>query len=781
MKRLLGLLLCVLFVSACEDPVSEKPLSAAERIGEVRAILTKYSGTSANLEYKSKLGSIKLPDGTVTDFNGASKYLLRKAANLEAITKARYGDKYATKYLTYAHHALLQETSAIFADAHSSLSLIAVGFWDSMMGISLPGRAAVSTTGISAVERKGDRLVVKSLFPMFQGKTLGIDVGDEIVKINGMSPFDYVNKVIARHRNLGNPTSNFAGLGSRVFTRFSLQTELPVPGEELSVEVASYDYDVSESGADAVGKATAENSSAEAKTKKKAKKSNVAGEAEVNSVASAPSVKTKKVTLSFYEMDYSEFKFEIANATGGDREALLAGNFEKLSASKPVVIKMSHVEGGGEPQYFQFKDPTGRMLSQRKFAILENKRQKAKWNEGKGATYQHLLNDGWSFNFFDRLDFLDQSEAKLALEGGFFDQEPTALERWQQVASFPANYTVVPGASTFPAIIYGADDVNGFHASNGIESTKLKRSAKPGKIQIGAIWIESFSPESRLDDLSMRYELDSTIAQMYRNGVRHIVVDTIDNPGGSLALVTTILQAFSMEPINYHRFALGLNDQWIPEFEKTAKYSTDLVERKRAQALVSRLKGDREKGLRVSHPIPWKDITGDELMQLPSNLAKNEFNEIQFYVLVSSMNASCGDIFPDGLKETMKHLPPEQRRIHIIGEQTMGAGGNVVGYSNATPLNHGNIRMTESILIRDDNSGLENNGTKADVAVDWSKYTDPVGGVRSSALLMLPVHYRPGVTALAYLDCVDETTLASAANPGKGGRVNKENPPAKKS
>jgi C-terminal processing protease CtpA/Prc len=52
----------------------------------------------------------------------------------------------------------------------------------------------------------------------------------------------------------------------------------------------------------------------------------------------------------------------------------------------------------------------------------------------------------------------------------------------------------------------------------------------------------------------------------------------------------------------------------------------------------------------------------------------------------------------------------------------MGAGGNVVGYSQA-PNSHFDVRQTESLIVRKDGSYIENVGVTPDVVVPVANYT----------------------------------------------------------
>ncbi len=193
-------------------------------------------------------------------------------------------------------------------------------------------------------------------------------------------------------------------------------------------------------------------------------------------------------------------------------------------------------------------------------------------------------------------------------------------------------------------------------------------------------------------------------------GVSNIIVDTIDNPGGSLSLLAKVSQAFSDKPIHQANMRFGLNDNWLLELQQGSLSGSD-EQRERSRRLYEKLRAEKNQGKRLSSVFNVSDIV----------TSKNEPNEgVHFdkiVVLVNEMNASCGDIFPATLQDNGLAI--------IAGTNTMGAGGNVVDHQNdQAPNGHFTVRQTESLIVRKDGTYLENNGVKPDVEFDVNEGLD---------------------------------------------------------
>jgi C-terminal processing protease CtpA/Prc len=189
-------------------------------------------------------------------------------------------------------------------------------------------------------------------------------------------------------------------------------------------------------------------------------------------------------------------------------------------------------------------------------------------------------------------------------------------------------------------------------------------------------------------------------------GINNVIVDTLDNPGGSLSLLAKVSQAFSDKPIHQPDMRFGLNDNWLLELQQSSiDYKASDEQRERARRIYEKLRAEKNQGKRLSSVYNVADIVTDKI--LPNEGV--HFNKI--VVLVNEMNASCGDIFPATLQDNGLAV--------IAGTNTMGAGGNVVDHNNdQAPNGHFAVRQTESLIVRKDGSYLENNGVKPDVEFD---------------------------------------------------------------
>jgi C-terminal processing protease CtpA/Prc len=265
------------------------------------------------------------------------------------------------------------------------------------------------------------------------------------------------------------------------------------------------------------------------------------------------------------------------------------------------------------------------------------------------------------------------------------------MEKLKAERAIPDGAISIEEAKTFPAYVYAMDvkDANG----------KVR-----GKKRVGYVRIAEF--DAPMGEDNAVNELRSTLKKFKQFGVSNVIVDTIDNPGGSLSLLAKVAQAFSDKPVKQPDMRFGLNDNWLLELQKSAiGLNNSDEQRERARRIYEKLRAEKNEGKRLSSIYNVSDIVTDKN---PPNEGVH-FNKI--VVLVSEMNASCGDIFPAIMQDNGLAV--------IAGTNTMGAGGNVVDHTNdQAPNGHFAVRQTESLIVRKDGSYLENNGVKPDIEFD---------------------------------------------------------------
>jgi C-terminal processing protease CtpA/Prc len=187
-------------------------------------------------------------------------------------------------------------------------------------------------------------------------------------------------------------------------------------------------------------------------------------------------------------------------------------------------------------------------------------------------------------------------------------------------------------------------------------------------------------------------------------GVDDVVIDLINNGGGSLRLGMELAQALSNDKVVMSDMQYRLSDSWLDEFQDDSLNGPSDAERELSRRVYEIFKEDQTKGLRLS-----RAMSAETLMPFVLNPNKELERKFNIVLLTNEMCASMCDIFSAILKDN--------KMAKIVGAKTMGAGGNVVDHEQA-PNSHLMVRQTESLMLRRDGTYIENNGIEPDVALD---------------------------------------------------------------
>ncbi|MCB9093701.1 MAG: hypothetical protein H6621_01420 [Halobacteriovoraceae bacterium] len=147
-----------------------------------------------------------------------------------------------------------------------------------------------------------------------------------------------------------------------------------------------------------------------------------------------------------------------------------------------------------------------------------------------------------------------------------------------------------------------------------------------------------------------------------------------------------------------------LNDNWLSDLYYMAQQAEG-DEKKLYMKMHTEMMNEYKAGKRMSHTYSLETIV-TEVKPNPEAVG------FEFVFLANEGVASSGDIF-------MANVRNNQLGV-IIGQRTMGAGGNVVGYS-PLDFSHGYFRMTESLLYNKKIHGgkpIENLGVEPHLYVD---------------------------------------------------------------
>ena len=223
-----------------------------------------------------------------------------------------------------------------------------------------------------------------------------------------------------------------------------------------------------------------------------------------------------------------------------------------------------------------------------------------------------------------------------------------------------------------------------------------------GKIvTMGYILVDTFSPDG-----NPMPGVKATLAKMQKLGIKDLVIDTVNNGGGSLVLLMELAQALSNKPVIMPGMQIGLNEGWIDSIEDAVSGSGSDAEKVLYQRLLSDLLAYKSQGLRISpkeSAYPISVLT--PFFIKPHKELKSDFNVV---LLVNEMCASACDIFAG--------IVQDNKMGTLIGSRTMGAGGNVVNYWQA-PNTNMDIRQTESLLVRTNGQYIENVGVTPEVSM----------------------------------------------------------------
>lgn len=266
----------------------------------------------------------------------------------------------------------------------------------------------------------------------------------------------------------------------------------------------------------------------------------------------------------------------------------------------------------------------------------------------------------------------------------------TPRDELKEKRTIPSNVLFVEEAKTFPTYIRLEDVKNADGKATG--ATKF----------VGYMYLNTFSPSGDSD--SVVKEFTATVKTLQKNGARDLVIDMINNGGGSLELGLKMAQLLSRDKITAPEMQFRLSETWLDEFEKESINGSSDAERELARRVFAALKEDSTKGQRLSRRMSTESLmpfalTGNDAVEKPFNIV----------LLVNEMCASMCDIFTATLKDN--------GMARVMGSKTMGAGGNVVNHYEA-PNSHLTVRQTESLMLRKDGSYIENNGIDPDFDVN---------------------------------------------------------------
>jgi hypothetical protein len=297
-----------------------------------------------------------------------------------------------------------------------------------------------------------------------------------------------------------------------------------------------------------------------------------------------------------------------------------------------------------------------------------------------------------SFLYFDETPtWNDRLLSKIVAEG-LKKTEPTLAE-FKRERTMPPGALLIDPAATYPTYLW-AEKI-------------LDKDKKPtGQVKLlSYMYLNTFSPDGEEDDILK--EVGKTLKTLQTFGVKGLIVDMINNGGGSLSLGLRLAQVFSNHRIALPNLQFKVSDTWLDEFEKKSITNDSDSEKEIARRVYESLAKEQSQKIPLSQK--W-DIESLFPFAFEPNTDLTE--DFQTVLLVNEMCASMCDIFSGVMKDN--------KLATLVGSKTMGAGGNVVVHREA-PNSHLMVNTTESLMLRRDDSYVENNGVDPDVALNVSE------------------------------------------------------------
>lgn len=513
----------------------------------------------------------------------------------------------------------------------------------------LPNRAKMAYIGISGI-RKGTVFVVKELLPTYDPSrsSFPIRVGDEILEMDGKSLDEVIKSDLVSYQNLGQEVTNSTFHMNRIFTRITTLQPLP-EREDAVLTIVKRDYTFDEKELIE----SRENRKLEEGEKKK-----------VNLQVTVP-----WVVKDVYEFNLDQRRMGASMLPAGiDIGALSPFDFFQLQNEKGEIQALMGLKGfDGNIQ-----------LPHKQYAQLLPNMPGYRFTS---SFFVPELIQSWT------------TQIPVKTEGSSTQLGFSAAGLLRQVRAVPQEaHFITNEDANFPTFI----------TSEKVHEVGTGKSI--GNKLVATMFLPSFSLGSPEEDVIN--EFNTTLDTLQFFGVKDLIIDLLNNGGGSLSLGLRLAQSLSPKKVDVPQIQLKVSETWLENFESASLQGASDAEREVARRVHSKLLQDYQLGKKLSEPMSTEILMPFEM--IPNGKLKKRFNII---LLTNEMCASMCDIFSAMLQDN--------QLAKTLGTKTMGAGGNVVNHFQA-PNSHLEVRQTESLIIRTDanHSYIENQGIEPDYPVD---------------------------------------------------------------
>lgn len=188
-------------------------------------------------------------------------------------------------------------------------------------------------------------------------------------------------------------------------------------------------------------------------------------------------------------------------------------------------------------------------------------------------------------------------------------------------------------------------------------------------------------------------------------GIKSVVIDLVDNGGGSLIHGMRILNMIRKRSLQYPSLQVRLNNNWMNSFKTQAAFGSDDYSKSIAGRVVRDLEQDQAAGKSLSRPFSVTVLDPFFLQNPAYGLGE----DVQVAVLVNELCVSMCDIFASVFQDNNMGV--------LVGQRTMGGGGNVVQHG-LSPISKLGVALTESLVISPKGKYIEDAGVTPDIKVD---------------------------------------------------------------
>lgn len=218
-----------------------------------------------------------------------------------------------------------------------------------------------------------------------------------------------------------------------------------------------------------------------------------------------------------------------------------------------------------------------------------------------------------------------------------------------------------------------------------------------------------------------------TIIKRFKDTTDAMVIDQVNNPGGSVFYVLALMSVLSDQPIKVPDHHITLwpamvdeNVQLVKQLERVkndadvaAAMGTNQLDGfplnyQFAQSMLDfgrKVQAEWSAGHKLTSPL---HLWGADKVNPDPNVNYTK----PIMVLVNELDFSGGDFFPAILQDN--------QRAKIFGLRTSGAGGYILGVDFPSSLGLKSFSFTGSLARRMNNKPIENLGVTPDIVYDWT-------------------------------------------------------------